>query len=75
MSHQVGDSRHLLTHVRLVSTLAPRGFESGLLREECQNTHSQYQELIELTLAVECCKPSTARKPREPLITRLPDAP
>lgn len=25
MRHQVGDTRHLLTHVLLVSTLAPRG--------------------------------------------------
>lgn len=38
---EVGDTRHLLTHVLLVSTLAPRGFESSLLVEECQNTHSQ----------------------------------
>lgn len=38
---EVGDTRHRLTHVLLVSTLAPRGFESSLLVEECQNTHSQ----------------------------------
>lgn len=68
----MGDTGHLLTHVLLVSTLAPRGFESGPLVEECKNRHSQKQELIKLTLALECCKPNTARKPREALITQAP---
>lgn len=60
--------------VLLVSTLAPWApFESSPLLQECQNRRqSKKQEVVELTLALECCKPNPARKPWEALITRLP---
>lgn len=51
-----GRHRTRLTHVVLASTLAPRGFESSLLTEECQNTRSREEELIRFTLMVECWK-------------------
>lgn len=52
---------------------ASGAFESSPLLEECHNRRkSKKQELIKLTLALECCRPNTARKPWEALITRLP---
>lgn len=68
MSRQAGDTGHLLTHVPLGPARAPRGSDGGLLAEECPNT----QGLIRLPPAAECCKPNTARKLWEALITPPP---